>query len=165
MMELLKNWLMGITCAALVVALAESLTPEGTVRKIGRLTGGLVLLLAIVQPVLQVDGDALARAFTEYRAAVGSEELSLEDTNSDLMKVLIEEQTCAYIQEKAALLGVAVQVECTTRTDEASPYPIPRAVVIRGPLDEGRREALTRQIEADFAIPAERQTYQVEDVE
>lgn len=165
MMELLKNWLLGITCAALVVALAESLTPEGTVRKIGRLTGGLVLLLAIVQPMLQVDGDALARAFTEYRAAMNSEELSLEDTDGDLMKALIEERTCAYIQDKAALLGAVVQIECKTRLDESCPYPVPYEVVVRGQIDQAQREALSRQIEADFAIPAERQTYQVEDVE
>ena len=41
MLELIRQWLVGITCAAMVVALAEGLTPPGTIRKIGKLTGGL----------------------------------------------------------------------------------------------------------------------------
>ena len=52
MMELLRQWLVGVTCAAMIIALADSLTPSGTVRKVGKLVGGLVLLLAVLQPVL-----------------------------------------------------------------------------------------------------------------
>ena len=42
MMELLRQWLVGVTCAAMIIALADSLTPSGTVRKVGKLVGGLV---------------------------------------------------------------------------------------------------------------------------
>ena len=35
-MTMLKDWLLGVTAAALAVALAQALTPEGTVKKIGR---------------------------------------------------------------------------------------------------------------------------------
>ena len=55
MMELLRQWLVGVTCAAMIIALADSLTPPGTVRKVGKLVGGLVLLLAVLQPVLTFD--------------------------------------------------------------------------------------------------------------
>lgn len=47
----IKNWLLGITAAALAVSLAQALTPEGTVKKIGRLVGALVLLLAALRPL------------------------------------------------------------------------------------------------------------------
>ena len=36
MMELLRRWLVGVTCAAMIIALADSLTPSGTVRKVVR---------------------------------------------------------------------------------------------------------------------------------
>ena len=39
-------------------------------------------------------------------------------------------------------------------------WPVPTAVTITGALTAEQREALTRAIEADFAIPAERQTYE-----
>ena len=45
-MELLRQWLTGVTCAAIIVALADSLMAGGTVRRIGRLAGGLLLLAA-----------------------------------------------------------------------------------------------------------------------
>ncbi len=40
MLELIRHWLVGITCAAMLVALAESLIPAGSIRRIARLTGG-----------------------------------------------------------------------------------------------------------------------------
>ena len=50
-MSFLREWLLGVTAAALAVALAQALTPEGTVKKLLRITGGLVLLLAVVRPL------------------------------------------------------------------------------------------------------------------
>lgn len=52
MTEWLREWLLGVVAAAMAVALIQSLTPKGTVGKIGRLAGGLLLLLAIVRPLL-----------------------------------------------------------------------------------------------------------------
>lgn len=48
----IKEWLLGVVAAALVVSMARAITPEGTVKKIGRLVGGLLLLLAAVRPLL-----------------------------------------------------------------------------------------------------------------
>ena len=45
-MGVVRSWLLGVTAAALVVALAETLAPEGSVKKVCRLAGGLALLLA-----------------------------------------------------------------------------------------------------------------------
>ena len=39
-------------------------------------------------------------------------------------------------------------------------YPTPKVVTITGELSREEREALTEQIEADFAIPADRQYYE-----
>ena len=43
--------------------------------------------------------------------------------------------------------------------------PYPAAVVITGTLDEAQRRTLTRQIETDLAISADRQTYESGDLE
>ena len=42
MLELIRQWLVGITCAAMIAALAEGLAPPGAVRKVGRFTGGQI---------------------------------------------------------------------------------------------------------------------------
>ena len=149
MLELIRHWLVGITCAAMLVALAESLIPAGSIRRIARLTGGLVLLAAILNPLLKLDTTALTRALTEYK---------LEEENEILMKDIIEEQSGAYIQDKAAALGIDCQV--TVEADGEEEWPIPQSVTVMGSLTAEQQEALERTIEEDFAIPAERQRYE-----
>ena len=75
-----------------------------------------------------------------------------------MMMDIIEAQTTAYIQDKAAALGITCTVQ--VEADEAAEYPIPKVVTITGELSREEREALTEQIEADFAIPADRQYYE-----
>ena len=158
MMELLRQWLVGVTCAAMIIALADSLTPSGTVRKVGKLVGGLVLLLAVLQPVLTFDYSAMAIAATDYQAAFGSYDLELEETDLDLMKTIIAERTGAYILDKAAQQGIACQV--TVQAAGEGEWPVPETVTVQGTLTGEQREALERQIEADFAIPVQRQFYE-----
>ena len=99
MLELIRHWLVGITCAAMLVALAESLIPAGSIRRIARLTGGLVLLAAILNPLLKLDTTALTRALTEYKLELSAYSADLEEENEILMKDIIEEQSGAYIQD------------------------------------------------------------------
>ena len=158
MLELIRQWLVGITCAAMVVALAEGLTPPGTIRKIGKLTGGLVLLVSILQPVVELDPAALTRSLTEYKLELGAYSAQLEEENGELMKSIIEEQSAAYILDKAAQQGIACQV--TVQAAGEGEWPVPETVTVPGPLTGEQREALERQIEADFAIPVQRQFYE-----
>ena len=79
MLELIRHWLVGITCAAMLVALAESLIPAGSIRRIGRLTGVLVLRAAILNPLLKLDTTALTRALTEYKLELSAYSADLEE--------------------------------------------------------------------------------------
>ena len=161
MLELIRQWLVGITCAAMIAALAEGLAPPGAVRKVGRFTGGLVLLIAVLKPIAAVDGEALGRTLAEYRLDLSAYSTQLEEENSARMKSIIEEQAAAYIVDKAASLGLSCQVQ--VEAGESGAWPIPWSVTVTGDLDEGARETLTRQIQEDFAIPAERQVYRERD--
>lgn len=158
MLAWIKAWLLGITAAALLVAAAQSLMPGGAVRRVGRLTGGLVLLLAALGPVLTLDQDALSRALSEYHLPVEEVE-AFQNNSADVLQALIEEKAVAYISDKAEDLGIACSVAVETRAGEDG-YPVPYQVTVAGELSQQQRQALTRRIEADFAIPAERQIYQ-----
>ncbi len=157
MLELIRQWLIGITCSAMIVALAEALAPPGAVRKAGQLTGGLVLLVAVLQPLVHLDPAALTRSLTEYKLDLSLYDTTLEEENGILMKSIIEEQSAAYIQDKAAQLGIPCQVRVEAEGEE---WPVPQTVTIAGTLTPDQRAALSRQIEADFAIPEERQCYE-----
>lgn len=162
MMELIRTWLIGVTCAAMVVAVADSLTPNGTVKKIGRLIGGLVLLVAVVKPLMSLDYGVLAMATAPYLEATDSQDL--DKTNLDLMKTIIGEKTGAYILDKAEELGArCTSVVVTCQVGEGN-LPYPAAVTVRGDLTAAQQGALSRCIEADLAIPAERQVFESGDV-
>lgn len=157
MMELLRQWLTGVTCAAIIVALADSLMAGGTVRKIGRLAGGLLLLAAVVKPVLEVDLSVLSAASLRLETeAVPAAEMA----GVDMMKSIIGEEVGAYILDKAAELEISCQEVRVTCAVGENGVPYPESVVVVGSIDQEERAVLSRRIEADLAIPAERQTYQ-----
>ena len=161
MLEGMQSWVYRVVCAAMLTAAAGSLTPPGTVRRLGQLTGSLVLLLALLSPLVSVDGEALARAMSEYHfPETRTEELG--EANEALFQSLIEEESGTYISEQAAELGAACTVMVETRVQDDG-YPVPWAVTITGDLDEATRQRLTRRIEAELAIPVERQTYRTEE--
>ena len=158
MLEAIGQWLTGITCAALIAALAERLTPQGPVRRIVGLTCGLVLLTVLLAPILPLRGDALAGALTEYRLELEDYRQALEGESQAAMKSIIEEQCAAYIQDKADALGIPCTVAVEAEELEGG-WPVPRHVTVSGALSAEQREELTALIEAELAVPAEEQTY------
>lgn len=158
MMELLRQWLTGVTCAALVAALSDSLTTGGAVRRVGRLAGGLLLLAAVVKPVLEVDLAALSASSVMLEV----EDLpAAEEAGVDLMKTIIGQETGAYILDKAAELGIPCQEVRVTCAVEENGVPYPQSVVLVGDMTQAQRRELSRRIEEDLAIPEERQSFEM----
>lgn len=158
-MTILKDWLLGVTAAAILLALAGSLIPKGTVRQMGKLTGGLVLMTAILQPILKLDYQTLAGSLSRYREDLGGYEAEAQIENVRLMKSIIEAKSAAYIQDKAADLGIQCQVTVTCDAQTEEQYPYPTAVTVEGSLTNAEIQQLRRLIEADLAVPAQAQTY------
>ena len=159
MTELVRQWLLGVACTALVLAAADSLAPEGSVKKICRLAGGLALLLAAVGPLIKLDSGILARSLEEYRAMVQSREEALAEQNNIFYQTIIEESAAAYIVDKAEEMGIACQAEVTFSYDEDG-VPCPWEVTARGDWTDGARESLERLLEDDLGIPPQRQHYE-----
>ena len=156
MMDLMRSWLLSVVCAAMVLALAESVVPEGGVKKVCRLAGGLVILLAAVSPVLKLDEGALAQAMAEYRVTAGDWGEAMEKENILLYQTIIEEKTAAYIVDKAKQLGISCQAEVTFENDEnGDPYPDETSV--RGTWTDEQYSQLSRFLETDLGIPVQRQ--------
>lgn len=159
-MEGVKNWLVTVTCTAMIIAVADSMTPAGTVKRIGMLTGGVVLVIALLSPLIRMDYAVLSTALVESRLHSGgySAQRSSE-LSAQLMKTIIAEQAAAYILDKANDLGIRCEVEVICGlTDDNIPYPA--AVIISGNLTGQQREELSRAVEADLAIRREMQTFE-----
>ena len=159
MIEFLRNWLLGITAAAIVLALADGLMAEGSVKRIGKIAGGLFLMLAILRPVLSVDYEILAGSMADYRYQVQQYSASIEIENERLKKIIIEDRTGAYIRDKAVELGIDCSVTVECQMNEEDQY-YPSSVILRGEMTQGQMQELTRVIESEIAIPAEMQRFE-----
>ena len=157
-MAFLREWLLGVTAAALAIALAQSVTPEGTVKKVGKLVGGLVLLLAVVKPIAQVDPTALTGLWT----ASGYETEAAAQGGEEVLKILIAQKTGAYIVDKGQSLGCRVTEAQVTVADDGSGWPVPWSVVVNGDWTLEQRVELSRVIAEELAIPSARQLFQKE---
>lgn len=157
MIEVLRQWFISMTCTALLLALADSLCPPGPVRKIGKMVGGLVLLIVMLSPLCTLDSGILTTALMQQADWLDWEEEN--EVSQEWMKTIIGEKTGAYILDKATELGISCeQVIVTCQMGEEVPYP--SAVTIVGNLDDQQRSALSQVIERDLAIGADCQSYQ-----
>ena len=159
MMETIRTWLLGVTCAGLLVAVADALIPKGTVRGVSRLVGGLILFLAMASPVLQLEDTDLAGWIGVLRADAAVAASALDETNGEMMETIIAEETAAYIEEKAAELGGACEALVVCQKGDNG-LTIPTAVTVVGTLSAEQQSALSACIASDLAIPEEQQNFQ-----
>lgn len=154
MMESLRIWLSSIVAVTLLIAMAESLVPEGTMRRVAGFTGGLVLLLALVRPVLAGGLPDLTLETEKWTAAIEEEQASLSRQGEDALAALIAERTASYIWDKGAALGLEVKANVETRTGEAG-LPVPERVELEGPYSKELADYITHELN----IPPERQVW------
>lgn len=154
MITLVREWLTGVVAVTLLLFVIRTLLPEGTVRRIGEFTGGLVLLAALLQPL-----GGLALADLEIDLAAWEQEIEqlqgeLEEAQTEELSAVIAERTAAYISHEADALGLYLQVTVETETTEEG-VAVPAAVTLEGPYSE-RMEAW---METELNIPRERQVW------
>ena len=154
MMEAVRAWLTSVVLVSVLLSAAQSLIPPGTVRKAAGFTGGLILLLVLLRPVLGADLEHLELDFDHYQAAVEERQEELADTQTEAMASIIAEQTEAYILDKADALGLELTVRVQTQPGEDG-VPCPAAVEVDGP----RSEDLAAYMEQELGIPEERQVW------
>lgn len=154
MIGAVRAWLVGLIAASLLVSVADSLLPEGGVKKIAGFTGGLILLLSLIQPVLHIQPGSVAEGLGDYSAQIEALQESYTEKNKETLEQLIADKTQAYIEDKATGLGLVCSPVVTVALDESGvPYPAEAA------LDCPENEALAALLETDLGISRERQTW------
>lgn len=161
-MEWLSDWLIGVTAAAILCALADRLMPEGSVRRVSKLVMGLVMLAALLRPLVQVEASSPLDVWEDYQARTAAQAQELEAERDQAMKRIIEQEFSAYIVDKAAQLGAACTAQVTCQAGENGVF-LPQSAVVQGPLSLEQQETLARILEEELAIPRDRQTIQAEE--
>lgn len=157
MTELIRSWLLGITFAAMALAITEQLTPEGSVKRVCRLAGGLVMILVAISPVMKADGLVMS-ALTRYEADVGQFESELTRQQEILYESIIAERAEAYISDKAKELGITCRVKVTVAWNDGIPQL--HTVVLYGIWEQAQMELLGEVIDTELGIPRSLQFYE-----
>lgn len=152
-MEALRGWLLGIMAVAMVLSILYSLLPKGSIRSISRMTGGLILLLVMLRPIVGGDWNRLISRYSDYQVHISSQIETYQEENEKERERLIQEKTAAYILDKAAQMGITCRVQVGTEIREGVPYPA--SVTLNTVKDKD----LSQIIEQELAIPEERQVW------
>lgn len=154
MMETIRTWMTSIVMCTLFLSLLQAMIPQGSVRKVGSFTGGLLLVVCVLGPLLHLQGLHIEWDWSEYSTDLQAQQQSwMEETERELAQ-RIGTETETYISDKATQLGteVTAHVETQLRDDGLL---IPASVRLSGPYSP----ELAACIEKDLGIPPERQVW------
>lgn len=152
-MGAVRAWLSAVVTVALLLSVAQTLIPEGTIRRIASFTGGLILLVTLLRPLLGADLSRLDLDLEDYKEAIQERQTELEADGKTELARLIETRTAAYISDKADALGLELSVRVETRAEEGVPVPWSAELTGR------QSEELSAYIERELGIPRGRQIW------
>lgn len=156
MMDFLHSWILCLTGASMIAAIAQALTPSGGVKKVTAFVSGLMLCGVMLHPVVNLDREILSRALAEYRSTETELLEGLEEREKELLRPYIEEKTQSYILDEAQTLGIG-DVSCAVTVKWREGSWVPYEVELRGCFTAEQRRLLGDRIDAELGIPTERQ--------
>ena len=154
MMGAVREWLAAVVTVSLLLSVVQTVIPEGSLRKIAGFTGGLVLLLTLLRPVLGMDLESVSLELEDYRQEIQTRQAELEKEGEDTLSDIIERRTAAYISDKADTLGLSLEVRVRAETGEDG-VPVPASAELWGPSSQ----ELAAYMEQELGIPRERQVW------
>lgn len=153
-MTFLTKWLLSIIGTAFLIAIAEALMPDQRVREVGRLVGGLLLLLALLNPLLQLRLGEWDLSVGDYFSQVEEKENTYRQQQTDSFEILIKEECEAYIVTAAEELGLTVSAQIETAFDDNGTVQI-TSVRLNIPY----HTALSARIEEDLGLGPAQQNW------
>ena len=157
MSGLLRDWVLSLAGAALLGAFALALTPEGRARRVVKLLAGVVMALALVSPLRELDLESYAASLAVSRdAEAAAADARIRETNERLQRALIERECAAYISDRAARLGLRLESASVTAKWGDALCWYPYEARLRADTDAFARRALADSIAAELGIPPER---------
>lgn len=154
MIEALRSWMISIIVVSVMLSVVQAMTPDGNIRKIVSALSGLLLLLAMLQPLSHKSMNLQISRRDDIQRDVRQRTEELQKKQTQERQKLIEEKTAAYISEEAKQLGIS----CTARVKTAvnkDGVPRPASAALSCPPSE----QLSAYMERELGIARGRQTW------
>ena len=154
MMDAFRIWLIGLMAVSLILTVLSTLLPEGSIKKIAGVTGGLVLLLTILRGVSRLDLAGLRLSYDDCAQEIDRQMEAYRLQSSRHMASLIQARCGAYISEQPQTLGLSCSPRVETEWTEEN-IPVPVAVT----MDIPYHAKLSELISENLGIDAENQKW------
>ena len=154
--------LRGICAASIVYGILLILLPEGKERSIASLCATASLVTMFLSLVMTTNWEGYSLTLAETRDAAAVIESNAEESRNRLSRLVIEQECEEYIMDKAANLGLKLDlVEISCSWDREGVW-VPDSVSIMAEEDANAAEKLSSWIEAELGIEASRQEWRNE---
>mgnify|MGYP007057930243 CR=1 FL=1 len=151
-MTFIRNYILTIVSAAMLCALLKSIsTGKKGIEKILGLVAGIFLLATGLQPLGILELSQLENPIENYRSQAERTVAQAEKEVQMQLGEQIQEQTQAYILDKANTLGMSLEVQ----VDKL----VPCQVTLTGPTSPYAKQQLKAILETELGIPEERQVW------
>ena len=158
MTEFLRDWLLSVLAAAMVLTLLLSAMPKGSVRHVGSLAVGMVLFLVVLRPVLQLVPEKIMNSLESSYIQASAYPDELEMANESYLESIMSRRCEEYIISQAGAMGY--QVEALVVCSWNNGYPIPSAATIWSEMDDASRAALEEDIQNQLNLLPEAITFE-----
>lgn len=154
MIDSFRVWLIGLLSVSLILTVLSTLLPEGSVKKIAGVTGGLVLLLVVLRGVVRLDLTNIQLSYDSCAQEITRQMERYQEKSKTELEELIARRTAAYISEQAQSLGVSCTSQVSLHWTEDN-IPVPAGVT----LDIPYHAKLEEIMESNLGIKAENQVW------
>lgn len=156
---MISSCILELCALSLLCGAALSLTPEGSVKRVMNILCSVVLIIALVRPVMELDFSAYALELAKYEQREEEFLKNNQELNDRLNRLVIQEGYETYIRDKAEKLG-AGSVDITVGLQWSTeglwvPYRLEGSCT----ADESTIKQLSGLIETELGIPMDRQCW------
>ncbi len=154
MIDAFRTWMTSLVAVSLLISVIQAMTPHGNMKRIVSMLSGLVLLLAMMQPILRGNADLRLPHKDDCQEEITRRTEELKKEQVKTARQNIEAKTAAYISDEAKRLGIS----CTVRVGTAigkDGVPRPDSAA----LSCAPSEKLATYMEKELGIPRRRQTW------
>lgn len=152
-MEMIRQYLLCVTTAAIICGIAGRLCLNKPVRLAVQLCSGMCMMLVLFSPLLKTDTSALLRQFRQIETEADQLTDQAQTQMQNQMAASISQQTAAYILDKAPL-DADLTVEVETEPLDGY-YCKPSRVTIVGKLSPDEQAELAQVIQQDLGLTGE----------
>ena len=158
MTDSFRTYLFSICAAAVLSVLVPMLISKNMIRKTTEFACGLLLLVVVVSPVVQLDLTDFRQIISSYMLDPSTTFAEQNAAEGNFTAERISLQCEEYILDKAEAIGMNIQVEVHMNEDML--YPLPVRVMISGRYSPWQKEKLSFILEQDLGVPENQQEWE-----